>query len=77
MFRKDLMLTQVMPYCNQAPHTIFKIKCEELYFKRCEGIKFLENDAFHLPSSDVGRSCVKISIYLSESNGIIDMKIKC
>ena len=22
-----------MPYCNQAPHTIFKIKCEELYFK--------------------------------------------
>ena len=33
LFRKDLMLTQVMPYCNQAPHTIFKIKCEELYFK--------------------------------------------
>ena len=33
LFRKDLMLTQVMPYCNQAPHTIFNIKCEELYFK--------------------------------------------
>ena len=33
LFRKDLMLTQVKPYCNQAPHTIFKIKCGELYFK--------------------------------------------
>ena len=57
VLRKDLMLTQVMPYCNQAPHTILKSNVKSFTSKKCESIKFPENDAFHLPSSDVKRSC--------------------
>ena len=46
LFRKDFMLTQAMPYCNQAPHTIFISNVERFTSKRCESIKFLESDAF-------------------------------
>ena len=59
------------------PIKFLKSNVKSFTSKRCESIKFLENDAFHMPSSDVGRSCVKMSIYLNESSGIIDMKIKC